>query len=839
MFAPGQGSPWRPAVTDARRRESTAHTLSIREKLGYSLGDLAANLIFQTLITYLAFFYTDVFRLPPATAATIIFVIGLLGAFVFTPLIGIAADRTATRWGKFRPWILWTAIPFGVLSLLAFSTPDLGEHGKVVYALTTYGLLMLVYAANNLPYSALSGVLTGSMAQRNSLSAYRFVAVMIAQFIIQVLLLPLVLILGDGDRVQGFERVMTVFAVVGTAFFLITFATTRERIVPAKEETGGVLQDLTDLLRNRPWQVMLALTVLVFINLALKGGTYIYYFQYYMREAALTGFLDSSGFNHFIGEVNTALSGWGLSGFTWPKDPATSAFSLFNACGILCMILGIGVSRHLADRFGKRSVFGGALLASTVFLLAFSFFPPTAVAVAFGAFMLHGFFYGITIPLLWAMIADVADYSEWKNHRRATAIIFSAMLCGLKIGLSIGGALVAGILAHHGYQAGAEQQPQAVVDGIRLTVSVYCSLPFLLAVALLLFYEIDKKMEARIEHDLHARRQAGNVDQLAAPAISQPLVTHIYTADPSAHVFEGRLYIYPSHDIDSGAPFDDEGGHFGMEDYHVLRMDTPNGEATDCGMALHVRDVPWAAQQMWAPDAAHREGRYYLFFPAKDVQGRFRIGVAVADRPEGPFSAEPEPMEGTYSIDPAVYEDDDGTHYLYFGGIWGGQLQKYRDNRYDAMHQEPTGEMPALGPRVGRLDTGMTRLAEPTREIVILDQHGQPLRADDHARRFFEGPWLHKYEGRYYLSYSTGNTHLLCYAVGDSPYGPFTYAGVILKPVVGWTTHHSICAFEGQWYLFYHDAVLSGGVTHLRSVKCAPLHMDADGSIRTIDPYGA
>lgn len=826
-------------MTDARRRESTAHTLSIREKLGYSLGDLAANLIFQTLITYLAFFYTDVFRLPPATAATIIFVIGLLGAFVFTPLIGIAADRTATRWGKFRPWILWTAIPFGVLSLLAFSTPDLGEHGKVVYALTTYGLLMLVYAANNLPYSALSGVLTGSMAQRNSLSAYRFVAVMIAQFIIQVLLLPLVLILGDGDRVQGFERVMTVFAVVGTAFFLITFATTRERIVPAREQTGGVLQDLTDLLRNRPWQVMLALTVLVFINLALKGGTYVYYFQYYMREAALTGFLDSSGFNHFIDEVNTALSGWGLSGFTWPKDPATSAFSLFNACGILCMILGIGVSRHLADRFGKRSVFGGALLASTVFLLAFYFFPPTAVAVAFGAFMLHGFFYGITIPLLWAMIADVADYSEWKNHRRATAIIFSAMLCGLKIGLSIGGALVAGILAHHGYQAGAEQQPQAVVDGIRLTVSVYCSLPFLLAVTLLLLYEIDRKMEARIEHDLHARRQAGNVDQLAARAISQPLVTHIHTADPSAHVFEGRLYIYPSHDIDSGAPFDDEGGHFGMEDYHVLRMDTPTGETTDCGVALHVRDVPWAAQQMWAPDAACRDGRYYLYFPAKDRQGMFRIGVAASHRPEGPFIPEPEPMAGTYSIDPAVYEDDDGTHYLYFGGIWGGQLQKYRDNRYDAAHEEPAGDAPALGPRVGRLDACMTRLAEPTREIIILDEHGQPLRADDHARRFFEGPWLHKYQGRYYLSYSTGDTHLLCYAVGDSPYGPFTYGGVILTPVVGWTTHHSICAFEGQWYLFYHDAVLSGGVTHLRSVKCTPLHIEADGSIRTIHPYGA
>lgn len=489
---------------------STEHALSVREKLGYSLGDLAANLIFQTLITYLAFFYTDVYRLPAATAATIIFVVGLLGAFVFTPLIGIAADRTSTRWGRFRPWILWTAIPFGVLSLLAFSTPDLGERGKVVYALTTYALLVCVYAANNLPYSALSGVLTGSMAQRNSLSAYRFVAVMIAQFIIQVLLMPLVLILGDGDRVRGFEQVMTAFAFIGTLFFLITFATTRERIVPTREQSDGVLQDLSDLLHNRPWQVMLALTVLVFINLALKGGSYIYYFQYYMSEAALAAFLQDSGFNGLIGGLNAGLARAGFAAFTWPTDAATSAFSLFNACGILCMILGIGLSRRLADRFGKRDVFGGALFVSTLFLLAFYFFPPTAVAVAFGAFMLHGFCYGITIPLLWAMIADVADYSEWKNHRRATAIIFSAMLCGLKIGLSVGGALVAAILAHYGYQAGLAQQPEAVVEGIRLTVSVYCAIPFLLAVALLFAYEIDKRAETRIEQDLLLRRRSAD-----------------------------------------------------------------------------------------------------------------------------------------------------------------------------------------------------------------------------------------------------------------------------------------------------------------------------------------
>lgn len=328
------------------------------------------------------------------------------------------------------------------------------------------------------------------------------------------------------------------------------------------------------------------------------------------------------------------------------------------------------------------------------------------------------------------------------------------------------------------------------------------------------------------------------LDELAERAISRPLVTHIYTADPSAHVFDGKLYIYPSHDIDAGHPVDDEGGHFGMEDYHVLCMDAPDGEVRDCGLALHVRDVPWAERQMWAPDAATRNGRYYLYFPAKDSEGMFRIGVATSAHPAGPFTPEPEAMRGTYSIDPAVFADDDGAHYLYFGGIWGGQLQKYRDNLHHLDHDEPEGAQPALGPRVGRLQDDMLQLVESTREVLILDEHGQPLRADDHARRFFEGPWIHKHDGRYYLSYSTGNTHLLCYAVGDDPYGPFTYQGVILKPVVGWTTHHSICAFEGRWYLFYHDALLSGGVTHLRSIKVTELHHDAHGRIATIDPYG-
>lgn len=325
---------------------------------------------------------------------------------------------------------------------------------------------------------------------------------------------------------------------------------------------------------------------------------------------------------------------------------------------------------------------------------------------------------------------------------------------------------------------------------------------------------------------------------LAAKAISQPLVTHMYTADPSAHVFEGKLYIYPSHDIDAGIPFDDDGSHFGMEDYHVLRMDSPQGEAVDCGVALHVKDVPWAQRQMWAPDAATKDGRYYLYFPAKRADGIFQIGVAVGDRPEGPFVAEPEAIEGSYSIDPAVFADDDGAYYMYFGGLWGGQLQKYRGNAFDANHAEPADDEPALGPKIARLTADMKQFAEAPREVVIVDEAGQPLRAGDHDRRFFEAAWLHKYEGHYYFSYSTGNTHYLCYAVGDSPYGPFTYQGRILEPVVGWTTHHSICEFDGQWYLFYHDSILSGGVTHLRSIKVAPLQHDAEGRIRTLRPYG-
>ncbi|HKJ42005.1 MAG TPA: MFS transporter [Sunxiuqinia sp.] len=485
---------------------TTSQKVSVLEKIGYSLGDLAANLIFQTLMTFIAFFYTDVYQIPAATASAIIFAGGMIGAF-FNPVMGIIADRTETRWGKFRPWILWTAIPFGVIAMLAFSTPNFSPGGKVAYALITYILLVIVYSANNLPYASLSGVLTGDMAERNSISSYRFVAVMVAQFIVQALLLPLVLILGDGSKTKGFENVMTLFAITGVIFFIITFLTTKERIIPKPDQKSSVKDDLGDLFKNRPWIIMLILTIFIFITLSLKGGMYVYYFENYLSEHSLATFLDNIGFNGFIDGLNSLLKSAGMVGFQWPKDPATSGFSLFNAGGIIFMIVGISLSKKLADKYGKRDVFGVGLFLSAMCLLVFIFYAPTSIALVFISQILHGFFYGLTIPLLWAMIADVADYSEWKNNRRATAIIFSAMIFGLKAGLSIGGALVAGILDIFGYKVGVQLQTPDTIQGIKLSVSIFPTITFMIGVACLFFYEINKKKEVEIEKALIERRK--------------------------------------------------------------------------------------------------------------------------------------------------------------------------------------------------------------------------------------------------------------------------------------------------------------------------------------------
>jgi len=326
-------------------------------------------------------------------------------------------------------------------------------------------------------------------------------------------------------------------------------------------------------------------------------------------------------------------------------------------------------------------------------------------------------------------------------------------------------------------------------------------------------------------------------------ALSAPLVTHIYTADPSAHYFNGKIYIYPSHDIDAGEAFDDLGSHFAMEDYHVISMDSIDSKAVDNGVALHVDDVPWAKQQMWAPDANEKDGKFYLFFPAKDYEGIFRIGVAISDSPTGPFKAEPKAIEGSFSIDPAVFKDDDGAYYMYFGGLWGGQLQRWRTGVFNPDQPEsptaflPADDEPALLPLVAKMSEDLLAFGETPKALEILDENGDLLLSGDNDRRFFEAAWLHKHNGKYYFSYSTGDTHFICYAIGDSPYGPFIYTGRILNPVVGWTSHHSVCEVEGKTFLFYHDSSLSKGITHLRSVKVAELKYRQDCTIITLDPY--
>ena len=316
------------------------------------------------------------------------------------------------------------------------------------------------------------------------------------------------------------------------------------------------------------------------------------------------------------------------------------------------------------------------------------------------------------------------------------------------------------------------------------------------------------------------------------------LVDHLYTADPSAHVFNGKIYIYPSHDIESGIPENDNGDHFDMRDYHVFSMDCIDGEATDHGVILDVKNIPWAGRQLWDSDVAYKNGKYYLYFSLKDKNDVFHIGVAVSDKPEGPFIPEDHPINGSYSIDPCVLQDDDGNYYMYFGGLWGGQLQRYRNNKAIECGHEPKDDEPALCARVVKLSEDMLNFAEEPRDVVILDENGEPLKAGDHNRRFFEASWMHKYKGKYYFSYSTGDTHLLCYAIGDNPYGPFIYKGIILTPVVGWTTHHSIVEFQGKWYLFHHDCVPSGGKTWLRSMKVTELEYNPDGTIKTIDGMG-
>lgn len=473
--------------------------IPVGEKIGYSLGDAAANFVFQTLMVFQLSFYTDTFGLAAAEAGTLLLVARVSDAF-FDPLFGILSDRTSSRFGKFRPWIIATAVPYGILAVAAFTTPNFGHAGKLLYAYATYLGLMIVYSANNLPYSALSGVMTGEMGERTSLSSYRFFSAMSAAFVIQAIAPIMLKHLSHGSAghydPRAYQIVMTIFGAASIVFFIITFSTTRERIHPVGEQHASIGQDLLNLLKNGPWIALFFVTLLVFITLQVRGGTMIYYFQYYVGAQTLN--LGGHALGRAIGPGVVAVT-------------ANTLFAWFNGFGLGANLIGIGFSKPLAMRFGKRNVFAIGLLFTAIITVCFKFFAPDQVVLMFAAETVRMFIYGTTIPLLWAMMADVADYSEWKTNRRATGIVFSAIVFGLKAGLGFGGAIIGWLLATYRYQGPIDGVPQVQsalgLSGIRLISSVYAAIPFFLAVICLLFYRINKSMEVQIAQELAERRR--------------------------------------------------------------------------------------------------------------------------------------------------------------------------------------------------------------------------------------------------------------------------------------------------------------------------------------------
>ncbi len=488
----------------------TPARLPVREKIGYSLGDASANFVFQLLIVFQAGFYTDVMGISAAALGTLLLVVRISDA-ITDPIMGIIADRTQHRWGRFRPWLLWSALPFAGLFWLAFTVPgDSSDGFRLLYAYATYTLLMMAYTMNNVPYSALNGVMTGDVNERTSLSSYRFFAAMIAAFVVQGLTLPLVGKLGGGDDAKGWSLTIAIYAAVAVIFFVITFFSAKERVQPPAGQKPDLKQDVRDLMRNPPWLAMFAMTLFVFITLSLRGGANYYYFTYYVESASLSRFVEQVGLFATAAEVEARSFGFVLLDtfglvVTGDTDPSKVGFSLFNMTGNLVNIIGVLLAKPLAERFGKKVVFTTGLAGAALFQTGYLFIGPESVGTMFLLTFLGSLSYGPTIPLLWAMIADTADYSEWKHGRRATGFVYAGVVFALKAGLGFGGAFLGLILSGYGYTPETARQPE-VLNGIRLSVSLYSALPFALGAFCMLFYPIGKDLNLRIGRELAHRR---------------------------------------------------------------------------------------------------------------------------------------------------------------------------------------------------------------------------------------------------------------------------------------------------------------------------------------------
>ena len=487
--------------------------ISISEKIGYSLGDCSANLVFQMMMIYQTKFYTDVFGLEGAIAGSVMLIARIVDAFV-DPTVGILSDKTQTRWGKYRPWILWTALPFMVFYVLAFYNPGIEDKSLVaVYATISYTLLMTLYSFNNTPYASLGGVMTSDIKERNSITSIRFVAATIAQFIVQGLTLPLVgkFAGANGDKGHGWLCTISLFAAIGFIFFIITFFSARERITPPASQKTDTRKDIRDVFHSIPWRAMFILTLFLFTTLAMWGSAMNYYFENYVDANALYTFLDKLGL--VAVEANASFSYNILNAFglivNSPEKAYEVGFGVFNMVGALVQFFGvILLSSFLANRYGKKRVFIFCLTLTAIFTALFYFPNETDIETMFVLNFLKSLAYAPTVPLLWAMIADVADHSEYVNYRRATGFVFAGVVFALKAGLGIGGAILGFLLSGFGYVSGAgTAQTESAIHGIILSSSLIPAATFFIGVIALYYYPITKAYNEEMQAELTERRK--------------------------------------------------------------------------------------------------------------------------------------------------------------------------------------------------------------------------------------------------------------------------------------------------------------------------------------------
>lgn len=464
----------------APRADLARLRLSIKEKIGYSLGDAASNIYFQTFVVFLPIFYTDVFGLSAAAMGTMLLVTRIFDA-VNDPIMGMIADRTTTRWGKFRPYIAALAVPLAIGGVLAFTTPDFSETGMLVYAYLTYSLLIVLYTAVNVPYSALMGVITPNAMERTEVSTFRFVAAFVGQFIIGATALTLVERLGGGSEQAGWQYTMAVYGLLVIALLITTFFLTRERVQPTPAQQGKIKEDLKDLVRNKPWVLIAAATIFQLTYIVMRGSATPYYFRYFVEDQQLVLFGSAIDLTYTV--------------FT----------SSFVTLGTVSTLIGAICTGLFTKRMDRKHTYSSFLIASAVFSAFFFLLGPENVLLIYALNVLVSFFFGSVSVLQWAIYTDTADYGEWKFGRRATGLIMAASLFALKLGLTLGGALVGWMLGAHGFVAGVEQAEEALV-GIRLLMSFYPAVFGIIGGLIMFFYPLNDKMMVTIEEDLTNRR---------------------------------------------------------------------------------------------------------------------------------------------------------------------------------------------------------------------------------------------------------------------------------------------------------------------------------------------